>query len=218
MLALQGPQAIDALKIPFGVDIAQAVAELKPFKSIVLEDNETVIARTGYTGEPGVEMMMPAEKALQVWDVLTAHDIKPCGLGARDTLRLEAGLNLYGNDMTEDTTPLESNLSWTVSFKDEARDFVGKAALLKQKEQGIKETLVGLRMTDRGVLRDHQKVKIEGVGEGEITSGSFSPTLGYAIAMARVPVSDATQAMVERREKWLSVEIVKPPFYKSQAH
>lgn len=216
LLALQGPQAIDDLKYPFGQDIADTVAQLKPFKSIVLEDNETVIARTGYTGEPGVEMMLPKDKALQVWDALIAHNIQPCGLGARDTLRLEAGLNLYGSDMTEETSPLTSNLTWTVSLTDESRDFVGKNALLQQKAQGIHETLVGLRMTDRGVLRNHQKVKIEGVGEGEITSGSFSPTLGHAIAMARVPVSDATQAMVERRGKWLPVEIVKPPFIKKR--
>lgn len=214
LLALQGPEAISALKYPFGAEISEQVASLKPFKSLILEDG-SVIARTGYTGEAGVEMMLPVETALKTWDALLANAVKPCGLGARDTLRLEAGLNLYGNDMTEETSPLDSNLAWTVSFKDEAREFIGKSALLLQKEKGVNEILVGLLMTDRGVLRDHQKVMIDGVGEGEITSGSFSPTIGNAIAMARVPATDAAEAKVERRGAWVSVKIVKLPFVRN---
>ena len=213
LIALQGPEAIADLKFPFSEKVSEEVSALKPFKSLILED-DIVIARTGYTGEAGVEMMLPDEKAIKVWHGLVSNGVKPCGLGARDTLRLEAGLNLYGNDMTEETTPLESNLSWTVSFKDDDRDFVGKAALEKQKEDGIKRMLTGLCLKERGVLRDHQKVKIEGVGEGEITSGSFSPTLGFSIAMARVPVCDVEEAMVERRGNWMPVEVVKPPFIK----
>ncbi len=213
LIALQGPEAITQLKFPFGDEVVEKVSALRPFKSVILE-NDIVIARTGYTGEPGVEMMLPAVKALNVWQTLVENGVKPCGLGARDTLRLEAGLNLYGNDMTEETTPLESNLAWTVSFKDEDRDFVGKDALLKQKAAGVSRMLVGLCLKERGVLRDHQKVKIEGVGEGEITSGSFSPTLGYSIAMARIPVCEVGQVMVERRGDWMTVEVVKPPFVK----
>ena len=213
LLALQGPEAIAALRFPFDEKVVEQVDELRPFKSLILENN-IVIARTGYTGEPGVEMMLPTDKVLSVWNALVENGVRPCGLGARDTLRLEAGLNLYGNDMTEETTPLESNLSWTVSLKDDKRDFVGKAALLKQKEAGVAQKLIGLCLKERGVLRDHQKVKINDALEGEITSGSFSPTLGYAIAMARVPMCDATHAEVERRGQWLPVEVVKPPFIK----
>lgn len=214
LLALQGPNAIDALKHPFGQAVVDQIATLKPFKSLLMEDG-SVIARTGYTGEAGVEMMLPVETALRVWDTLLANDVKPCGLGARDTLRLEAGLNLYGNDMTEETSPLNSNLAWTVSFKDESRDFIGKTPLLAQKASGVSEILIGLLMTERGVLRAHQKVMIEGVGEGEITSGTFSPTIGHAIAMARVPVGEAQAAKVERRGDWLPVQIVQLPFVRN---
>lgn len=210
LLALQGPLFLDALKGIFSKEITEKVSHLKPFQFCV--DQDIFIARTGYTGEPGVEMIMPIDSAKKAWEALIALGVQPCGLGARDTLRLEAGYNLFGSDMTEQTSPLISNLSWTVSFKDEARDFIGKSALLSEKQKGIAYQLVGLVLDGKGVLRSHQKVKIENVGEGEITSGTFSPTLNQSIALARVPVCDAATAFVERRGEWLPVRIVKPKF------
>lgn len=213
LLALQGPDALAALSFIFDESLFEKINSLKAFQ-FVMHDHDIMIARTGYTGEAGVEMILPIEKALKTWEKCMDHHIQPCGLGARDTLRLEAALNLYGADMTTDTSPLISNLSWTVSFKDETRDFIGKKALLSEKEKGISQQLVGLILESRGVLRNHQKVKIDGVGEGEITSGSFSPTLNKSIALARIPVTDKTDALVERRGEWLAVKIVKLPFYK----
>ena len=212
LLALQGPQFLEALSTVFSGEVVEQVAQLKAFQFYALADTGMMIARTGYTGEPGVEMILPTEKALKVWEKLIESGVQPCGLGARDTLRLEAGYNLFGADMTEKTSPLISNLAWTVSFKDETRDFIGKKALLAEKQKGISHQLVGLILESKGVLRSHQKVKVENVGEGEITSGSFSPTLNKSIALARIPVSDATDALIERRGEWLPVKIVKPKF------
>jgi aminomethyltransferase len=212
LLALQGPQFIDALRSIFSDATVDQVALLKAFQFYALADTGTMIARTGYTGEPGVEIILPTERALEIWEKLIAVGVQACGLGARDTLRLEAGYNLFGADMTETTSPLISNLAWTVSFKDEARDFIGKQALLAEKEKGISQQLIGLILESKGVLRNHQKVKIENVGEGEITSGSFSPTLNKSIALARIPVCAATEALIERRGEWLPVKIVKPKF------
>jgi aminomethyltransferase len=211
LLALQGPEAIAALEIIFDKSTFEKVNALRNFQFIILE-NDIVIARTGYTGEAGVEMIMPVKNALKIWDKCIDHGIQPCGLGARDTLRLEAGLNLYGADMTTETSPLVSNLSWTVSFKDENRNFIGRDALLAEKTRGISHQLMGLVLESRGVLRNHQIVKINGDGMGEITSGSFSPTLNKSIALARIPVTDSTDALVERRGEWLPVKIVKPRF------
>lgn len=209
MIAVQGPKAIAMTQTLFPEE-AQHLVELKPFKALVLGD--LCLARTGYTGEEGFEIMGPIPMIMDLWSRFIAAGVKPCGLGARDTLRLEAGLNLYGSDMDENLSPLISNLSWTVDWKDEARDFVGKAALLKQKEVGLKEKLVGLVMEEKGVLRNHQKVRVNGIGEGEITSGSFSPTLNCAIAFARVPVATSIEAEVERRGQWIPVKVIKPPF------
>ncbi|MDP1574137.1 MAG: glycine cleavage system aminomethyltransferase GcvT [Coxiellaceae bacterium] len=212
LLALQGPAFLEALQTVFSDEVVGHVEQLKAFQFYTLADTGTMIARTGYTGEPGVEMILPTDNALKVWEKLIEAGVQPCGLGARDTLRLEAGYNLFGADMTENTSPLISNLSWTVSFKDETRDFIGKKALLAEKEKGISDQLVGLILESKGVLRSHQKVKVENVGEGEITSGSFSPTLNKSIALARIPVCNATHALIERRGEWLPVKIVKPKF------
>ena len=209
MIAVQGPKALAATQALFS-EQASALAELKAFKALLVDD--LCLARTGYTGEDGFEIMGPIAEIIDLWARFVKADVKPCGLGARDTLRLEAGLDLYGSDMNEETTPLTSNLAWTVDWKDESRDFIGKAALLKQKEQGLPEKLVALVMTEKGVLRNHQKVRINGLGEGEITSGSFSPTLNCAIALARVPVGTETTAEVERRGQWIPVQVIKPPF------
>lgn len=211
LLALQGPEFQEALKIFFPSEIVNVVATLKPFKfyTIMHTPSDTMIARTGYTGESGVEIILEIEQAKKMWDRLISHGVQPCGLGARDTLRLEAGYNLFGSDMTEETTPTVSNLTWTVSLKDELRDFVGKNKLKNEKPA---QQLVGLILEGKGVLRSHQKVKIEGIGESEITSGSFSPTLNKSIALARIPICNATEAFVERRGEWLPVKIVKPGF------
>ncbi len=213
IIAVQGPKAIEIAMQAFTPSVATAINELKPFHATF--DNNTQIARTGYTGEDGLEIIVPDDEVLSLWDKLVEHGAKPCGLGARDTLRLEAGLNLYGSDMNEDTSPLVSNLSWTVNWQDESRDFVGKQALLKQKEHGTDLKLVGLVMEEKGVLRDHQKVLVDGNGEGEITSGSFSPTLGHAIALARVPKVIGESAKIERRGQLIPVKVIKPPFVRN---
>lgn len=210
LLALQGPEAIAALKNIFDRDIIERIQQLRSFQFVTTQHG--VIAKTGYTGESGVEMMLPPDVAITIWKKLLTAGVKPCGLGARDTLRLEAGLNLYGADMNENTSPLISNLAWTVSFQDASRNFIGCDALQQEKEQGVQKKLVGLILETRGVLRNHQAVRIDGVGLGEITSGSFSPTLNRAIAFARIPICNATEATVERRGEWLPVKMVKTRF------
>lgn len=210
MLAIQGPKINEKLPRIFSADEVKKLTELKPFHALTL--NEYFIARTGYTGEDGFEIILPATQAAAFWEKLIAADIKPCGLGARDTLRLEAGLNLYGSDMDESVTPLESNLSWTVMMEPIERHFIGRAALEKQLQSGIKQRLVGLVLETQGVLRNHQKVVVDGVGEGEITSGSFSPTLNKGIALARVPADTGTHCFVDMRGKLVPVRVIKPPF------
>jgi len=213
IIAVQGPQARAKAVQVFTAKQQEAVAALKPFH--FAECDGWLIARTGYTGEDGLEIMLPVSKVADYWQKFLAAGISPCGLGARDTLRLEAGLNLYGSDMDENTTPLESNLAWTIAFEPASREFIGRTALEKQLQQGVKRVLVGLVLTERGVMRGHQKVVAAGVGEGEITSGTFSPTLGYAIALARVPANMGAQCQVEIRDKLLPVRVVKPPFVRN---
>tara|TARA_R110001592_G_scaffold89970_3_gene264639 strand:+ start:4026 stop:5117 length:1092 start_codon:yes stop_codon:yes gene_type:complete len=208
MIAIQGPEAIDSVK-KLKADDAALIESLAVFQG--LEKGTWMYCRTGYTGEDGLEVLLPNEQAEAFWHGLVDVGVKPCGLGARDTLRLEAGMNLYGSDMDESVTPLESNMAWTVSFSD-ARDFIGKNALMKQKAAGVPNKLVGLVLETRGVLRDHQKVCLNGEEVGEITSGSFSPTLGYSIALARVSQSVTEACQVDMRGKHIDVKIVKPPF------
>ena len=209
MIAVQGPQAAEKLwqAMPGTRELA---APLKPFNAVVVGD--MFVARTGYTGEDGFEIMLPAKAAPFFWQALLEAGVKPCGLGARDTLRLEAGMNLYGQDMDAATTPLESGLAWTVDLKSE-RDFIGKDALLRLPRD---KQLVGLKLLDRGVLRGHQKV-FSPQGEGEITSGSFSPTLNASIALARVPagVGLGDTVEVEIRDKRLRALVVKYPFVRN---
>lgn len=208
MIAVQGPAAREAVLAGLSEADAATAAELKPFAAGQFGD--MFIARTGYTGEDGFEVSLPARSATVLWDQLLAAGVAPCGLGARDTLRLEAGMNLYGQDMDESVTPLESGLGWTVALKDE-RAFMGKDALLEHKAVGIENKLVGLVLLGRGVLRPGQRV-VTDAGEGITTSGSFSPTLQKAIAFARVP-RDATQScQVDIRGKLLDCSIVQPPF------
>jgi aminomethyltransferase len=207
MIAVQGPNARERFWTAFPAARAASVM-LGPFQAADWEG--WMIARTGYTGEDGFEITLPAAEAPAVWDKLLAAGVRPCGLGARDTLRLEAGMNLYGQDMDETVTPLESGLAWTVDLRDMDRDFIGRKALEAQRPA---RHFVGLLLLDRGVLRAHQKV-FTAQGEGETTSGSFSPTLNQSIALARVPagISAGDEVEVEIRDKRLKARVVKPSF------
>jgi aminomethyltransferase len=210
LLAVQGPNARTKTHRVLRPELASAAELLTPFQSTLQAD--WLVARTGYTGEEGYEIMLPARDVATFWQQLLQADIKPCGLGARDTLRLEAGLNLYGTDMDEATTPLEANLAWTIAWEPANRDFIGRQALEQQKAHGVPKRLVGLVLKERGILRSHQTVIIPEVGEGEITSGSFSPTLNCSIALARVPAKAGTDYFVLIRDKKVPVQLVKPPF------
>ena len=210
MIAVQGPNA--RAKTWAAIPGAEAASTaLKVFQAATLGD--IFIARTGYTGEDGFELTLPADKAAGTWAALTAAGVKPCGLGARDTLRLEAGMALYGNDMDETVSPLDAGLAWTVDFKDENRDFVGKAALVAN---GARQQALGLILEDKGILRSHQKV-FTAQGEGETSSGSFSPTLEKSIALARLPLGVAAGDAVEVdiRGKRLKARVVKAPFVRN---
>jgi aminomethyltransferase len=210
MLAVQGPQARSKTAELVSSARAALINSLKPFQG--LPDGEWFIARTGYTGEDGLEIMLPAAEAAGFLTELVGAGIAPIGLGARDTLRLEAGMNLYGQDMSEDISPLSANMAWTIAWEPQSRNFVGRAALQAQLAAGVNDKLVGLVLEERGVLRAHQVVRVSGVGEGEITSGSFSPTLGKSIALARVPADTGERAEVEIRGKWYPVRVVQPNF------
>ncbi len=210
MLAAQGPEALARLEPVLGAATMAAVRALKPFHA--LEAGGLFVARTGYTGEDGVEIMPPATEAPELWDRILAAGVAPCGLGARDTLRLEAGMSLYGSDMDETTTPLVSGLGWTVAWEPKDRDFVGRAALERQRTVGVPQTMIGLVLEERGVLRGHQHVYVGGHETGQITSGAFSPTLNRAIALARVEAGVGEHCQVDIRGKRLPARVVKPPF------
>jgi len=214
MIAVQGPNAKEKVYAVLGENLRETAGKLKPFHSVSI--GELMIATTGYTGEEGFELILPAKAAGFTWQMLLDEGVAPCGLGARDTLRLEAGMNLYGSDMDETTTPLESGLSWTVAMEPADRKFVGREALEKQQAAGVPRQLVGLLLEDKGVLRNHMKVYTP-QGEGEITSGSFSPTLNQSIALARVPAGVALGARVEVdvRGKRLNARVVKYPFVRN---
>jgi len=211
MIAVQGPNARAKVyeAIPGVEDVA---GELKPFNSASL--GGLFIARTGYTGEDGFEIMLPEKSAEFTWKMLMEVGVKPCGLGARDTLRLEAGMSLYGSEMNDEVSPLEAALTWTVDLTDEDRRFVGRDALEALKDKGANNTIVGLVLEGKGVIRDHQKV-VTNNGEGEVTSGTFSPTMGKAIALASVPKGSEGLCEIEMRNKMVSAKIVKPPFVRN---
>jgi aminomethyltransferase len=213
MIAVQGPAAREKVWRALAGSEA-ATASLKPFNAATVASTfgELFIARTGYTGEDGFEIVVSAARVTDLWRALRAAGVAPCGLGARDTLRLEAGMNLYGQDMDESVNPLESALAWTVDL-DAARDFVGKSALVAAGARQPR-ALLGLVLTDKGgVPRAHQRVQTAH-GDGEITSGSFSPTLNESIALARLPsevgVGDTVHVLI--RDKSLAARVVKPPF------
>lgn len=210
MIAVQGPNAREKALSVLPIDVVEAAAPLQRFFGA--DCGEWFVGRTGYTGEDGFEIMLPESEAAELWDKLNAAGILPCGLGARDTLRLEAGMNLYGTDMDESTSPLISGLGWTVAWQPEDRKFIGREALEQEKQAGITQKLVGLVLQQRGVLRGHQKVVSGGSGEGEITSGTYSPTLQKSIALARVPKDIGETCQVEIRGKLLDAQVVKPVF------
>ena len=218
LVAVQGPNARDKVIGLLREEDRASITKLGRFaaRDAQLADGTGVfIARTGYTGEDGFEIVAPGDRTVALWDALLAAGVKPAGLGARDTLRLEAGMNLYGQDMDESVSPYEAALGWTVSL-DEGRGFIGREALERQKADGAPRQMIALVMDDKGVLRHGQKVLTPN-GEGEILSGTFSPTLGKAIAFARVPAGDiplgaAANVRVDIRGREVPVRVVKFPF------
>jgi aminomethyltransferase len=208
MIAVQGPNAREKVLGLLTPQTREKAAKIGKF--VAAEGDGLFIARTGYTGEDGFEIVVPEARAVALWNSLKDAGVAPAGLGARDTLRLEAGMNLYGQDMDETVTPWEANLGWTVAL-DEGRDFIGRAALEKQKAEGVGRVMIGLVMDEKGVLRHGQRVITER-GDGEILSGSFSPTLGKSIAFARVPAGAGGQLQVDIRGKQVPVRAVKYPF------
>jgi aminomethyltransferase len=208
MIAVQGPNAKAKVATLLTAEQQAAVAGMKPFFGV--QAGDLFIATTGYTGEDGYEIALPNAQAADFWQKLLDAGVAPAGLGARDTLRLEAGMNLYGQDMDDTVSPLAANMGWTIAWAPEDRNFIGRSALEQQKAAGT-DKLVGLVMEAKGVLRHGQRVVVEG-GEGVITSGTFSPTLGFSIAMARVPASTGDSAEVDIRGKMVPVKVVKPAF------
>jgi aminomethyltransferase len=208
MIAVQGPNAREKVFTLFADEQRTQIESLGRFMAVDMGDY--FVGRTGYTGEDGFEILVSVAQAARCWKQLLDVGVKPCGLGARDTLRLEAGMSLYGTDMDETTSPLISGLAWTLAMSDE-REFIGKQALQDEQNNGVSQQLVGLVLKDKGVLRNHLKV-ITVSGDGEITSGSFSPTLGKSVALARIPSGVAGEVEVEIRNKLLKAQIVKIPF------
>jgi len=209
MLAIQGPQAT-ALTAPLlPAALRQPAMDLAPFTSV--GDGDWFVARTGYTGEDGWEIIVDVAAGIRLWDEALAAGIRPCGLGARDTLRLEAGLALYGQDMDLQVSPLVSALGWTVAWEPAERSFIGRAALERQREQGPDTKLVGLVLEDRGIMRHGQRV-IAGSGDGVVTSGGFSPTMQRSIALARIPADAVGTCRVQIRNDKRNAMIVRPPF------
>ncbi len=218
MIAVQGPNAREKAIGLLSADTAIAARKLGKFAAVeaVMRDGTPLfVARTGYTGEDGFEIMVAADRAVALWQALLDAGVKAAGLGARDTLRLEAGMNLYGQDMDESVTPYEAGLAWTIALDSDAdgapRDFIGRAALQAQAAAGVPRQMIGLVMDEKGVLRHGQRVICD-CGEGEILSGTFSPTLGHAIALARVPAGEPGAVRVDIRGKEISVRTVKCPF------
>lgn len=216
LIAVQGPNAQAKAETLFSDTQRAAVAGMKSFFGV--EVGDLFIATTGYTGEAGYEIAIPNETAEDFWRGLLAAGVKPCGLGARDTLRLEAGMNLYGQDMDEGVSPLAANMGWTIAWEPTDRKFIGREALEAQRGTGP-EQLVGLIMTEKGVLRGELPVRftdvLGNVQEGMITSGTFSPTLGYSIALARVPAGIGDTAIVQIRHREMPVKVTKPVFVRA---
>jgi aminomethyltransferase len=209
ILAVQGPNARAKTLPLLPVALRDAAGALDNFQAVA--DGDVFVARTGYTGEDGFELMLPHEALVALWKQLLDAGVKPCGLGARDTLRLEAGMNLYGQDMDESTHPLESGLTWTVAWTPEDRDFIGRRAIAPLRGTA-KRKLVGLVLEGRGIARAHMKVRFGNGATGETTSGGFAPTMKQSIALARVDATAEGSCEIEIRGQWVAARIVKPPF------
>lgn len=215
MIAVQGPTAREIAAGVLPEPLPEAALALKPFSA--LSADGLFVGRTGYTGEDGFELVVSSAAGPDYWRRLVDAGVRACGLGARDTLRLEAGMNLYGTDMDENVSPLESGLGWTIAWDPDERDYIGRAALTAQRQDSARRRFCGLLLEGRGVLRNHQRVVVDGIGEGEITSGGFSPTLGRSIAMARLPAGSYEAARVDIRGKLLDVRVVRLPFVRNGA-
>ena len=209
ILAVQGPQARAKALPLLPAALRAAAGALDNFQSVA--DGDAFVARTGYTGEDGFELMLPHEALVSLWKQLLDVGVKPCGLCARDTLRLEAGMNLYGQDMDESTHPLESGLTWTVAWTPEDRDFIGRKAIAPLRGAAQRK-LVGLVLEGRGIARAHMKVRFANGAGGETTSGGFAPTMKQSIALARVDATAEGGCEIEIRGQWVAARIVKPPF------
>ena len=212
LLAIQGPKAIERCAKILNPDFAKVINNLDRFQGAF--HGEEFAGRTGYTGEDGVELIISADLAKTLWQLLIDAGVQPCGLGARDTLRLESGMSLYGNDLDEDHTPFESGIGWSVANKDE-REFIGKYAL----SSPPRHKLIGLILEDRGVLRGHQKLVVDGREVGEITSGTFSPSLDKSIGLGRVQADTqlkiGDQVQIAVRNKLLNARVARSPFLKN---
>ncbi len=213
IIAVQGPLARALVTPLLSKELAKAARRLERFQAAW--EGDWLVARTGYTGEDGFEIFLPGGECEALWEALRRAGVHPIGLGARDTLRLEAGMNLYGADMDEKVTPLECGLGWTIAWEPQEREFIGRARLETQRQKGPNQVQVGLVLLDKGVLRPHQRVETPGLGFGEITSGGFAPTLGRSIALARVPAGTVNPVRVEIRGQWLPAWVVKPPFVRN---
>lgn len=210
MIAVQGPRARELTLNVLDAGMRARAQDLAPFTAHFGE--AVLIARTGYTGEDGYEIMVPGGSMPSLWNALLAEGVAPAGLGARDTLRLEAGMNLYGADLDQGTSPLACGLGWTVSWAPEERRFIGREALERQRRDGPAQLRFGLVLCAPGVLRARQRVVLPGDGSGIVTSGGFAPTLGRSIALARLPVGAAGEVQVEIRDRWTAAKVVDPPF------
>jgi aminomethyltransferase len=210
ILAVQGPNARAAVEALLPASLAEAAHALQVFQA-AWDDADRFVARTGYTGEEGYELVLPHDLLVKLWTQLLEAGVKPCGLGARDTLRLEAGMNLYGQDMDETTHPLESGLSWTVAFSPEERAFMGRPALEAARQLPMRRQ-VGVVFDGRGVLRGHMKLRFANGAGGELTSGGFAPSMKCSVGLARVDAAAEGDCEVEIRGQWLPLRLVKPPF------
>ncbi|MEO0432349.1 MAG: glycine cleavage system aminomethyltransferase GcvT [Cyanobacteria bacterium J06656_5] len=218
LIAVQGPKAVATLQlITEDIDLS-TIRRYHHARGQVL-GHKAFLARTGYTGEDGFEVMVNADGAADIWTALQAHGAEACGLGARDTLRLEAAMALYGQDINDTTTPLEGGLSWLVHL-DKVSDFMGRDVLAKQKADGVSRRLVGLQLDGRNIARHDYPIIQDDKSIGIVTSGTLSPTLGYPVALAYVPTELAkigTVVTVQIRQKTVPATVVKRPFYKAAA-
>lgn len=212
IIAVQGPKAIATVK-QVAPEYAELIDSLVYFQG--LTKGSWMVARTGYTGEEGLEVVLPETDAAAFWQQLLEAGVAPCGLAARDTLRLEAGMNLYGNDMDEHTSPLIAGMGWTVAWEPSERKFIGRDVLEAEKAAGVSMKQVGLVLEGRGIMRSEQKVVVNGAEEGIVTSGTFSPTLQQSIAIARVPKATGDHCQVEIRGKLVDAKVIKLPFVRN---